>query len=421
MSAAAASAVAPGSKGRVLLAYSGGLDTSCILVWLIEEGYEVMAYMADVGQEEDFEAARAKALSVGASKVFIEDLRRELVEELVIPTIQANAVYETVYLLGTSVARPVIARSQVAIAKREGCTHVSHGCTGKGNDQVRFELAYYALDPTLKVVAPWRVPEFYKRFPGRNALLAYAAEKGIPVSQTPSKPWSTDENLFHISYEAGILEDPNVTPPVDMWKLTVAPEDAPNTPERITITFKAGKPVRVTNEGDGTDVSDPLELFLYLNTVARRNGVGRIDIVENRFIGIKSRGCYETPGGTILRAAHIDLEGLVLDREVRAYRDEHITPVFGKIMYNGLYFSPEGDLITKMIPLTQTSVNGSVRVKLYKGSLSMEGRWSDSETLYDMEQSSMDVQGDFEPTDSEGFIKIQSIRLKKWGAKLQQN
>ncbi|KAJ2452102.1 argininosuccinate synthetase [Coemansia sp. RSA 2336] len=411
--------VAPGSKGKVLLAYSGGLDTSCILAWLIDQGYEVLAYMANVGQEEDFEEAREKALKVGATKVFIEDLRRELVEELVIPTIQANAVYETVYLLGTSVARPVIARSQVKIAQQEGCTHVSHGCTGKGNDQVRFELAYYALDPKLQVIAPWRVPEFYQRFPGRNALLAYAAEKGIPVSQTPSKPWSTDENLFHISYEAGILEDPNVTPPKDMWKLTVDPEDAPNTPERITITFKEGKPVRVTNEADGTDLSDPLELFLYLNTVARRNGVGRIDIVENRFIGIKSRGCYETPGGTILRAAHIDLEGLVLDREVRAYRDEHITPVFGKIMYNGLYFSPEGDLLTKMVPLTQTNVNGSVRVKLYKGSLTMEGRWSETETLYDMEQSSMDVQGDFEPTDSDGFIKIQSIRLKKWGSKFQ--
>ncbi|KAJ2427819.1 argininosuccinate synthetase [Coemansia sp. RSA 2524] len=233
---------APGSKGKVLLAYSGGLDTSCILVWLIDQGYEVLAYMANVGQEEDFEEAREKALKVGASKVFIEDLRRELVEELVIPTIQANAVYETVYLLGTSVARPVIARSQVKIAQQEGCTHVSHGCTGKGNDQVRFELAYYALDPKLQVIAPWRIPEFYQRFPGRNALLAYAAEKGIPVSQTPSKPWSTDENLFHISYEAGILEDPNVTPPKDMWKLTVDPEDAPNTPERITITFKEGKP-----------------------------------------------------------------------------------------------------------------------------------------------------------------------------------
>ncbi|KAJ2763704.1 argininosuccinate synthetase, partial [Coemansia linderi] len=244
--------------------------------------------------------------------------------------------------------------------------------------------------------------------------------KNVPVSQTPSKPWSTDENLFHISYEAGILEDPNVTPPKDMWKLTVDPEEAPNTPERITIEFKAGKPVRVTNEADGTDVSDPLDLFLYLNTVARRNGVGRIDIVENRFIGIYSRGSYETPGGTVLRAAHIDLEGLVLDREVRAYRDEHITPVFGKILYNGLYFSPEGDLITKMVPLTQTNVNGSVRVKLYKGTLSVEGRWSETETLYDMEQSSMDVQGDFEPTDSDGFIKIQSIRLKKWGAAFQQ-
>ncbi|KAJ1914713.1 argininosuccinate synthetase [Tieghemiomyces parasiticus] len=404
-------------KGKVLLAYSGGLDTSCILAWLLEEGYEVQAYMADVGQEEDFEEARAKALGLGASKVHIVDLRREFVEELIFPAVQTNAIYEGVYLLGTSLARPVIARSQIQIAQAEGCTHVSHGCTGKGNDQVRFELAYYALAPGIQVIAPWRVPAFFNRFQGRNDLLAYAAEKSIPVVQTAAKPWSTDENLFHISYEAGILEDPNVTPPHDMWKLTVAPEDAPNTPERIHITFEAGRPVRVVNQDDGTAVTDPLDLFLYLNALARRHGIGRVDIVENRFIGIKSRGCYETPGGTILRVAHVDLEGLVLDREVRQYRDEHVTPAFSKLLYNGLYFSPEGALITSTIAASQKNVNGVVRLKLYKGNAVVEGRFSETEKLYDMEESSMDVQGGFSPQDSEGFIKIQSIRLKKWGGK----
>ncbi|KAJ1962681.1 argininosuccinate synthetase [Dispira parvispora] len=401
-------------KGKVLLAYSGGLDTSCILAWLLEEGYEVLAYMANVGQEEDFEAAREKALSIGASKVFIEDLRREFVEELIYPSVQCNAIYEGVYLLGTSLARPVIARRQIQLAQQEGCTHVSHGCTGKGNDQVRFELGYYALEPKIKVIAPWRVPEFFNRFQGRNDLLAYAGEKNIPVVQTAAKPWSTDENLFHISYEAGILEDPNVTPPSDMWKLTVDPEDAPNTPERIDITFAKGRPVKVENRNDQTVVTDALDLFIYLNTLARRNGIGRIDIVENRFIGIKSRGCYETPGGTILRAAHLDLEGLVLDREVRQFRDEHVTPAFSKILYNGLYFSPEGAYINSTLEASQKNVNGVVRLKLYKGNVIVEGRFSDTEKLYDMEESSMDVHGGFSPQDSEGFIKIQSIRLKKW-------
>ncbi|PWA00004.1 hypothetical protein BB558_003960 [Smittium angustum] len=406
------------SKGRVLLAYSGGLDTSCILKWLIEDGYEVMAYIANLGQEEDFEAAREKALSVGATKVFVEDLREEFVKELIFPAVQANAIYENIYLLGTSLARPVIARKQIEIAKRENCTHVSHGCTGKGNDQVRFELAYLTLHPSIKIIAPWRLPEFYQRFPGRQDLLKFAVEKGIPVSQTPSKPWSTDDNLYHISYEAGILEDPDVTPQRDMWKLTVDPEDAPNTPEFINITFEKGIPVRVQNEGDKTDVTSPLDLFIYLNTVARRNGVGRLDIVENRFIGIKSRGCYETPGGTILRVAHIDIEGLVLDREVRAYRDEHVSLQYGKILYNGMYFSPEGQLLKNIVSLTQDSVNGIVRLKLYKGNVIVVGRYSNSESLYDMEESSMDVQGGFEPKDSEGFIKIQSIRLKKYGMKM---
>jgi len=403
------------SNGRVLLAYSGGLDTSCILVWLIEQGYDVIAYMANIGQEEDFEAAREKALKIGAKKVFIEDLRQTYVDELIFPAIQANAIYENVYLLGTSLARPVIARSQIEVAVKENCQFVSHGCTGKGNDQVRFELAYYALKPDIKVIAPWRIPEFYNRFPGRQSLLDYAAEKDIPVFQTKSKPWSTDENLFHISYEAGILEDPNVTPPKDMWKLTVDPEDAPNTPEHITITFQHGKPIKVVNTDDGTTKTDSLDLFIYLNTIARRNGIGRIDIVENRFIGIKSRGCYETPGGTILRAAHIDLEGLVLDRQVRALRDQFITPQFSQLLYNGQYFSPEQEFLSASLIASQKSVNGEVKLKLYKGNVIVEGRKSDTEKLYDEEQSSMDVQGGFSPTDSDGFIKIQSIRLKKWG------
>ncbi|KAI6010874.1 argininosuccinate synthetase [Pisolithus orientalis] len=372
------------SKGRVLLAYSGGLDTSCILAWLIEQGYEVVAFMADVGQEEDFEAARKKALAVGAKKFYLQDLKREFVTELIYPAMQANCIYENVYLLGTSLARPVIARGMIEVADTEGCDYVSHGCTGKGNDQVRFELAFYGLRPDIKVIAPWRIPEFYDRFPGRQALLAYAAEKQIPVQQTAAKPWSTDENLFHISYEAGILEDPNVTPPDDMWKLTVQPEAAPSEPERLSIEFRAGLP-------DQKTFTDPVEIFLGLNALARKHGVGRIDIVENRFIGVKSRGCYESPGATILRAAHMDIEGLTLDRNVR------------RILYNGTFFSPEREFITSAIPASQRTVNGVVRLKLYRGN-----------GLYDEAQSSMDELGGFEPTDTTGFIQIQSIRIKKW-------
>ncbi|KAI7847430.1 argininosuccinate synthase [Circinella umbellata] len=405
-----------GEKGKVLLAYSGGLDTSCILAWLIEEGYEVMAYVADVGQEEDFEAIRSKALQVGASKVFVEDLKEEFVKELIFPAIQANAIYESVYLLGTSLARPVIARRQIEIAAKEGCQYVSHGCTGKGNDQVRFELAYYALNPEIEVIAPWRLPVFFNRFAGRKDLLAFAAEKGIPVVQTAAKPWSTDENLFHISYEAGILEDPNVTPPKDMWKLTVDPEEAPNTPERITITFEKGIPVKVVNHNDNTEVTEPVELFTYLNTIARRNGIGRIDIVESRFIGVKSRGCYETPGGTILRTAHKDLEGLTVDGALRAQRDASITVPYSRCLYNGLYFSPECEFINNSIAFSQRNVTGDVKLKLYKGNTIIEGRVArgDGEKLYNMQESSMDEQGGYNPEDADGFIKIHSIRLKKW-------
>ncbi|EGN95090.1 hypothetical protein SERLA73DRAFT_187382 [Serpula lacrymans var. lacrymans S7.3] len=399
-------------SGRVLLAYSGGLDTSCILAWLIEQGYEVYAFMADVGQEEDFEAARVKALAVGAKKFFLEDLKREFVTDLIYPAVQANCIYENVYLLGTSLARPVIARGMIAIADQEGCDFVAHGCTGKGNDQVRFELAFYGLKPDIKVIAPWRIPEFYHRFAGRQALLAYAAQNQIPVQQTAAKPWSTDENLFHISYEAGILEDPNTTPPTDMWKLTQSLEDAPATPEKISIEFKAGLPVKVVTSDQKT-ITDPVDIFLTLNTLGRKHGIGRIDIVENRFIGVKSRGCYESPGATILRVAHMDIEGLTLDRNVRALRDQFVTVEFSRILYNGHFFTPEREFVTSAIPASQRTVNGVVRLKLYKGNVVVEGRYSD-EGLYDERQSSMDELGGFEPTDTTGFIQIESIRIKQW-------
>ncbi|KAH9922312.1 argininosuccinate synthetase [Epithele typhae] len=403
----------PESKGRVLLAYSGGLDTSCILAWLIEEGYEVIAFMANVGQEEDFEAAQKKALAIGATKFFCSDLKREFITELIYPALQANCIYENVYLLGTSLARPIIARGMMSIAESEGCDFVSHGCTGKGNDQVRFELAFYGLKPDIKVIAPWRIPEFYHRFAGRQALLAYAAEKQIPVQQTAAKPWSTDENLFHISYEAGILEDPDTTPPADMWKLTVDPEQAPETPERLSVEFAQGIPVKVVVQGSGKEYTDGVEIFLALNALARAHGVGRIDIVENRFIGVKSRGCYESPGATILRAAHMDLEGLTLDRNVRALRDQFVTVALSRILYNGHWFTPEREFVTASIPASQATVNGVVRLKLYKGNVVVEGRSSD-EGLYDEKQSSMDELGGFEPTDTTGFIAIESIRIKKW-------
>lgn len=403
-------------KEKVCLAYSGGLDTSCILAWLLEKGYDVVCFMADIGQEEDFEAAREKALKIGASAVYIENLRDEFVKELCFPAIQCNAIYENVYLLGTSLARPVIARGQISVAEREGCVAVSHGCTGKGNDQVRFELGFYALKPTIKVIAPWRIPEFYNRFQGRNDLLDYAAQCGIPVSQTKAKPWSMDENMAHCSYEAGILEDPDMTPPKDMWKLTVDPLDAPDKPEEFTIHFEKGLPVKLDYEGNKS-VTDPVELFLTANAIARRNGVGRIDIVENRFIGIKSRGCYETPGLTILRSAHVDLEGLTLDREVRAIRDQFVTVNYSRILYNGLYFSPEREFLEQSIVASQKTVNGKVKCMVYKGYFSVLGRSSDTEKLYDMDESSMDIIGGLEPIDSTGFINVQAIRLKKYGQK----
>ncbi|KIV89018.1 argininosuccinate synthase [Exophiala mesophila] len=402
-------------KQRVCLAYSGGLDTSCILAWLIEKGYDVICFMANIGQEEDFEAAKAKALKIGAKECYVEDVVDEFVKELCFPAIQCNASYENIYLLGTSLARPVIARAQVAVAQKEGCQFISHGCTGKGNDQVRFELAFYALQPSIQVIAPWRIPEFYETFKGRNDLLDYAAKMGIPVTSTKSKPWSMDENLAHCSYEAGILEDPDTTPPSDMWKLTADPIlSAPNEPEDLVIEFEKGRPVKLTSPSTGTKTT-PTEIFLAANALARKHGVGRIDIVENRFIGIKSRGCYETPGLTVLRNAHIDLEGLTLDREVRALRDQFVTISYSRVLYNGLYFSPEREFLEASIVESQKSVNGQVRVRLYKGNTIILGRSSQTEKLYDESESSMDEIGSFEPNETGGFIKVQAIRLKKYG------
>ncbi|CAA22280.1 Argininosuccinate synthase [Schizosaccharomyces pombe] len=400
----------PQEVKRCVLAYSGGLDTSCILAWLIEEGWEVICYMANVGQEEDWDAAREKALKVGAKKVYVEDLREEFINDTVIPAAQANAIYENVYLLGTSLARPIIARRQIQIAEKENCIAVSHGCTGKGNDQVRFELAYYALKPDVQVIAPWRLPVFFERFAGRKDLLEYAAAKGIPVTQTTKKPWSMDENIVHCSYEAGILEDPSMTPPKDMWKLTVDPKDAPDEVEELSIHFEKGAPTKLECK-DGT-FSGVVSIFYQLNAIARRNGVGRIDIVENRFSGLKSRGCYETPGLTILRTAHMDLEGLTMEREVRALRDQFVTFNLAKILYNGQFFSPCTRMLLAANNVSQEVVNGVVKLSVYKGNVTVLGRKSDTAHLYDEKLSSMDELGGFDPTWTSGFIQIESMRLR---------
>ncbi|WBW74915.1 argininosuccinate synthase Arg12 [Schizosaccharomyces osmophilus] len=400
----------PEDVKRCVLAYSGGLDTSCILAWLIEQGWEVICYMANVGQEEDWETARQKAMGVGAKKVYIEDLRDEFIHDTVLPAAKCNAIYENVYLLGTSLARPIIARRQIQIAEKENCIAVSHGCTGKGNDQVRFELAYYALKPDIQVIAPWRLPVFFDRFAGRTDLLNYAAEKGIPVTQSIKKPWSMDENIVHCSYEAGILEDPSLAPPTDMWTLTVDPKDAPDEEEEIAVHFEKGNPCKLEcKDGEFTDV---VKIFNQLNTIARRNGVGRIDIVENRFSGLKSRGCYETPGLTILRSAHMDLEGLTMEREVRALRDQFVTFNLSKILYNGQYFSPCTRMLLAANDVSQEVVNGVVKIAVYKGNVSVRGRKSDTARLYDEKLTSMDELGGFDPTWTSGFIQIESIRLR---------
>lgn len=393
-----------------MLAYSGGLDTSTILRWLIEEGYEVVTFMADIGQPaEDTNAITEKAKNIGAVSCHVWDVKRTFVDDYIFPCIRANAIYERRYLLGTSVARPCITEAMVKIAHEENCGVLSHVATGKGNDQVRFELQAAYLDPSMKVIAPWRDPNFYNKFEGRQDLIDYAESRGIPVAQTKAKSYSSDENLLHISYESGILEDPMKSPDDDMFQMTVSPMDAPDTPEDITVDFKAGNPVAVTKP-DGQKVTGSLELFEYLNQIGGKHAIGRLDIVENRFVGIKSRGVYETPGGKILFDAHTDLETLCLDREVMKIRDE-LSIKFAELCYNGFWFSPEMDYVRSCVDLTQGNVNGQVRVQLYKGNVIIKGRETPT-GLYDMDIASMDVAGDYNPSDAEGFIKINAVRLK---------
>lgn len=396
-------------KEKVVLAYSGGLDTSVILKWLVEAGYEVIAFAADLGQKENFKAVREKALKTGASKVYIEDLKEELVTDFIFPVLKANAVYEGRYLLGTSLARPLVAKKQIEIAKKEKAKFVSHGATGKGNDQVRFELTYHTLYPGIQVIAPWKEDEFLKKFQGRQDLMKYAKINGIPVRATKDKPWSSDPNLMHISYEAGILEDPSYRPSEGMFEMTVSPRQAPNKETRVAIDFEKGIPTRVKNLETGVTKTKPLELFTYLNQIGGKNGVGRIDMVENRFVGIKSRGVYETPAGTILQIAHRDLEGLTMDREVMHLRDGFM-PKFAELVYYGFWFSPEMEILRVMIDKTQEFVTGRVYLSLYKGNIQVIGRES-KYSLYDQTQSSMDIAGGFDQRDSKGFIKINAIRL----------
>jgi len=403
---------------KVVLAYSGGLDTSVILKWLIDKGFEVIAYVADVGQDEDFEEVKRKALEIGASKVYIENLQREVVVDYIFPQVKANAIYEGRYLLGTSIARPIIAKRHIEIAHKENAEYVGHGATGKGNDQVRFELGYYALDPKIKVIAPWKMQEFLDQFKGRTDMLNYAEDKKIPVKASLKKPYSEDDNIMHISHEAGVLEDPKYKFEKDILTKMVMPQDAPDKDTHIEIHWKDGIPVKVVNTDDGTVKDDALELFNYLNKIGGENGIGLLDMVENRYVGIKSRGVYETPAGEILIKAHQDIEGIAMDREVLRLRNM-LSPIFSEIIYNGYWFSPEREFLSAAIDKSQELIDGIVYITLYKGNVIIDGRESPS-SLYDMELGSMDIEGGFDQKDSEGFIKINAIRLMAHNAILKQ-
>ncbi len=390
------------SINKIVLAYSGGLDTSVILKWLANEyGCSVIAYSADIGQKEDWDAVRAKGLATGAEKVIVSDLREEFVRDYIFPAFRANAIYEGSYLLGTSLARPLIAKEQVRIALEEGADAVSHGATGKGNDQVRFELSYMALSPKLTIIAPWRIWDLNSR----AKLVAFAQEHNIPVPVTKKNPYSSDENLLHISFEGGILEDPWNEPDEDMFKLTVSPEKAPNTPTYIEMKFEQGTPVAIDGERLG-----PVALMSKLNALGGANGIGRLDMVENRFVGMKSRGVYETPGGTILRAAHRDLETITLDREVLGIRDS-LVPRYSQLIYNGFWFSPEMRLLQKTMDETQTTVNGTVRLKLYKGNCIPVGRKS-ANSLYSESFATFEEDEVYNQADATGFIRLNALRLR---------
>jgi len=387
---------------KIVLAYSGGLDTSVILHWL-KDTYKcpVVAYAADVGQGEEINGIVEKALKTGADEAIVDDLREEFVRDFVWPAMRANAIYESTYLLGTSLARPPIARAQVETAKKTGANAVCHGATGKGNDQVRFELTYMALEPSLKVIAPWREWEFR----GREDLMEYARSKNIPVPVTKEKPYSSDRNLLHISFEGGILEDTWREPPQDMFVMSVSPEDAPDKATFIEIEFEKGNPVAV----DGERMT-PAQLLAHLNGLGGRNGIGRVDMVENRYVGMKSRGIYETPGGTILRQAHVAMESITMDKEVMHMRDSLI-PRYAEMIYYGYWFSPEREKTQVFIDETQKSVNGTVRLKLYKGNCMVVGRKSES-SLYDPDFATFESDEVYNQKDAEGFIRLSGLRLK---------
>jgi argininosuccinate synthase len=392
---------------KIVLAYSGGLDTSVMLRWLKEHYQcEVVCYCADVGQGEELSGLEKKALATGAAKLYVEDLREEFVRDYVWTAVKANAVYEGVYLMGTSLARPVIAKRQIEIAQKEGADAVAHGATGKGNDQVRFELTYYALQPDIKVIAPWREWDFK----GRSDLIAYAKQHDIPVTATAEKPYSTDANLMHISYEGGILEDPWAEPPENIFQLTRSPESARAEAQIVEISFEKGEPVAV----DGRRL-DPVKLLATLNKLGGEHGIGRVDLVENRFVGMKSRGVYETPGVTILHAAHRALESITLDREVMHLRDA-LGVKFAECVYYGFWFAPEFKLMRKLIDETQTRVNGDVRVKLYRGNAIVVGRRSPN-SLYNQKVATFEADTVYNQRDAEGFIKLNALRLRLGGGR----
>ncbi|MDA2911903.1 argininosuccinate synthase [Nitrospiraceae bacterium AH_259_D15_M11_P09] len=386
---------------KVVLAYSGGLDTSVILRWLQETyGCQVVAFCADLGQGENLTQVRAKARAAGASKVYVEDLREVFVKDYIFPMLRGNAVYEGSYLLGTSIARPLIARRQIELASKEGADAVAHGATGKGNDQVRFEVTYLALDPRMRIIAPWREWAFRSR----RELIQYASRHGIPVAATKAKPYSTDMNLFHVSYEGGILEDPWEAPPEEIFQMTVSPERAPNTPREVEIEYERGDPVAV----DGRRMT-PATLLAHLNKLGGAHGIGRVDLVENRYVGMKSRGVYETPGGTILQIAHRGLESLTMDREVLHLRDSLI-PRYAELIYYGYWYSPERDMLQKAFDEAQQDVSGTVRVKLYKGSCAVVGRRSDR-SLYRLDLATFEEDEAYHQKDAEGFIRLSGLRL----------
>lgn len=389
------------ARPKVVLAYSGGLDTSIILHWLKEEkGCDVIAFCADLGQGEDLPSIRKKALQVGATKVYVEDLREEFVSNYVFPMLRGNAVYESFYLLGTAIARPLIAKRQVELAKKEKASFLSHGATGKGNDQVRFELTFAALAPNVQVIAPWREWSMASR----QDLIDYARQHRIPITVTKAKPYSMDANLLHVSYEGGALEDPWVSPPKDMFQMTTSPQDAPSTPQTLTLQFKKGDPIGVNDK-----LLSPATLLHRLNQLGGKHGIGRVDLVENRFVGLKSRGVYETPGGTILHIARRALESLTLDREVVHLRDS-LMPRYAELVYNGFWFSPERLMLQAAFDRAQQNVTGTVRVQLYKGNCTITGRKSDR-SLYQQHLATFEEGSGYDQQDASGFIRLNALRL----------